>query len=114
MPVSLLDYASGYLMAFGAMAALGRRAREGGSYHVQVSLCQTAHWLKGLGRADPAANAMALPDPKAGDVADLLMQSETPFGALEHLAPAVQMSETAPYWARPVVPLGTHDPVWPV
>lgn len=114
MPVSLLDYASGYLMAFGAMAALGRRARVGGSYHVQVSLCQTAHWLKGLGRADPAVNAMALPDPSAEDVADLLMQSETPFGTLEHLAPAVQLSETAPHWARPVVPLGSHDPVWPV
>lgn len=113
MPVSLLDYASGYLMAFGAMAALGSRAREGGSYHVQVSLCQTAHWLKGLGRVDPAENAMALLDHKRDDVADLLMQSETPFGTLEHLAPAVQLSETAPYWARPVVPLGSHAPVWP-
>lgn len=113
LPVSLLDYASGYLMAFGAMAALGRRAREGGSYHVQVSLCQTAHWLKGLGRIDTAANAMALPDPGAEEVADLLMQSETPFGTLEHLAPAVQLSETTPHWARPVVPLGTHEPVWP-
>ena len=113
LPVSLLDYASGYLMAFGAMAALGHRAREGGSYHVQVSLCQTAHWLKGLGRVDAGANALALPDPKAEDVADLLMQSDTPFGRLEHLAPAVQLSETAPHWVRPVVPLGTHDPVWP-
>ena len=114
LPVSLLDYASGYLMAFGAMTALGRRAREGGSYHVQVSLVQTAHWLKGLGRVDAAADALSLPDPDAGDVADLLMRSNTPFGELEHLAPAVQLSETAPHWARPVVPLGTHEPVWPV
>jgi crotonobetainyl-CoA:carnitine CoA-transferase CaiB-like acyl-CoA transferase len=113
LPVSLLDYASGYLMAFGAMAALGRRARDGGSYHVQVSLCQTAHWLKGLGRVAASANARDLPDPKAEDVADLLMQSDTPFGRLEHLAPTVQLSETPPHWARPVVPLGTHDPVWP-
>ena len=114
MPVSMLDYASGFLMAFGAMAALGRRAREGGSYHVEVSLCQTAHWLKGLGRVSANANAMALPDPKAEDIADLLMRSDTPFGKLEHLAPAVQLSETKPYWARPVVPLGTHKPAWPV
>ena len=101
-------------MAFGAMTALGRRAREGGSYHVQVSLVQTAHWLKGLGRVDAAADALSLPDPDAGDVADLLMRSNTPFGELEHLAPAVQLSETAPHWACPVVPLGTHEPVWPV
>src|SRR5262249_25438700 len=34
LPVSVLDYTSGYLMAFGAMVALGRRAQDGGSYHV--------------------------------------------------------------------------------
>lgn len=113
LPVSMLDYASGYLMAFGAMAALGRRAREGGSYHVQVSLCQTAHWLKNLGRVPAEANAKSLPDPKAEDIAELMMRSETSFGTIEHLAPAVQLSETKPYWARPVVPLGTHEPVWP-
>ena len=30
-----------------------------------------------------------------------------------HLAPVLQFSETQPYWARPSVPLGYHDPVWP-
>ena len=29
-PVSAIDYLTGYLMAFGAMVALGRRVREGG------------------------------------------------------------------------------------
>src|SRR5206468_4063707 len=32
MPVSAIDYVSGYLMAFGATVALARRAREGGSW----------------------------------------------------------------------------------
>lgn len=113
MPVSLLYYASGYLMALGAMVALGRRAREAGSYHVKVSLGQTAHWLKRLGRVTPSANTRGLPDPSARDIADPLMHSDTPFGRSEHLAPTLQLSETTPYWARPVVPLGTHDPVWP-
>src|SRR5204863_1644452 len=31
-PVSAIDYLTGYLMAFGAMVALARRAREGGSW----------------------------------------------------------------------------------
>lgn len=113
LPVSVLDYASGYLMAFGAMAALGRRAREGGSYHVRVALVQTAHWLKGLGRvAGNGVNADAL-GPNDPAVAPHLMESDTPFGKLRHLAPAIELSETPPFWARPAVPLGTHAPRWP-
>ena len=41
------------------------------------------------------------------------MVSETPSGRLRHLKPVVQLSETPPYWARPSVPLGYHQPVWP-
>ncbi|MGE0725398.1 MAG: CoA transferase, partial [Alphaproteobacteria bacterium] len=62
LPAQALDYASGYLAAFGAMLALARRAREGGSWTVTVALAATAHWLDGLGRIDPAI-AHAIPDP---------------------------------------------------
>src|SRR5438105_2889342 len=48
-PVSAIDYLTGYLMAFGAMVALGRRAREGGSWLVRISLAQTGRWLVGRG-----------------------------------------------------------------
>jgi hypothetical protein len=37
-PVSAIDYLTGYLMAFGGMVALARRAREGGSWLVRISL----------------------------------------------------------------------------
>ena len=37
-PASAIDYVTGYLMAFGAMVALARRAREGGSWLVRISL----------------------------------------------------------------------------
>jgi crotonobetainyl-CoA:carnitine CoA-transferase CaiB-like acyl-CoA transferase len=47
----------GFLMAFGAMMALMRKAREGGSWHVRVSLAQTGRWLAGLGRLGPASCA---------------------------------------------------------
>src|SRR5204863_370105 len=50
LPAQALDHATGYLMALGAMMALARKAREGGSWHVRVSLAQTAHWLTRLGR----------------------------------------------------------------
>ncbi len=35
------DYTTGYLAAYGVLLALARRARDGGSYHVRVSLCQS-------------------------------------------------------------------------
>ena len=41
------------------------------------------------------------------------MVSDVPGGRLGHLSPVLQLSETQPYWARPSVPLGYHEPVWP-
>ena len=113
MPVSQLDYATGFLAAFGAMTALARRGREGGSYLVRLSLCQTAHWLKSLGQVPETANARDLPNPGPEGIADLMIESVGPFGRVRHLAPAIVMSRTPPRWARPVAPLGHHDPVWP-
>ncbi len=34
--MSAIDYLTGYLMAFGALVALARRAREGGSWLVRI------------------------------------------------------------------------------
>jgi hypothetical protein len=41
------------------------------------------------------------------------IDSDAPAGRLRHLGPTVQLSETKPYWARPSVPLGHNEPVWP-
>ena len=54
-PVSAIDYLTGYLMAFGAMVALARRAREGGSWLVRISLAQTGRWLVSRGQVPEAA-----------------------------------------------------------
>ena len=58
LPCQALDHGAGYLMAFGAMTALARRVTEGGSWHVRVSLAQTGHWIRSLGRID----GLGLPD----------------------------------------------------
>src|SRR3569832_1629215 len=50
LPAQMLGHATGYLMAFGAMMARLKQSREGGSWHVRVSLAQTGRWLWGLGR----------------------------------------------------------------
>ena len=109
LPAQALDHATGYLAAFGAMVALARRARHGGSYLVRVSLAQTGRWIDGLGRIEGGAAA----DPTLGDVDDLLQTTLTPFGEMRHVAPAARLSETPAYWSRPSVPLGTHPPEWP-
>lgn len=112
-PVSAIDYLTGYLMAFGAMVALARRVREGGSWLVRISLAQTGRWLVERGEV-PETDLKDVP--KEFTPAELerwSMTSDTPAGRLRHLRPVVQLSETPPYWARPAVPLGYHKPAWP-
>jgi crotonobetainyl-CoA:carnitine CoA-transferase CaiB-like acyl-CoA transferase len=112
-PVSAIDYLTGYLMAFGAMVALGRRAREGGSWLVRISLAQTGRWVVGRGEV-PAAQLDDVPKEfTPAEIERWSMTSDTPVGRLHHLAPVVRLSETPPRWARPSVPLGYHEPAWP-
>jgi crotonobetainyl-CoA:carnitine CoA-transferase CaiB-like acyl-CoA transferase len=107
LPAAATDYTTGNLSALGILVALTRRAREGGSYHVRVSLCQTGMWIDSLGRCD-APGAGIAPE----ELPALQCQSETPFGTVTHLAPVLQLSETSPHWALPSVPLGTHEASW--
>jgi crotonobetainyl-CoA:carnitine CoA-transferase CaiB-like acyl-CoA transferase len=109
LPAQAIDYVSGYLMAFGAMVALLRRAREGGSYLVRVSLAQTGQWIWDLGRAQAGQGL----EPPAGDALGLTVETESPLGRLTHLAPVVRLSETPARWDRPSVPLDYHEPAWP-
>jgi hypothetical protein len=100
-------------MAFGAMAALARRAREGGSWLVRISLAQTGRWLVNRGEV-PMSQLMDVPKEfTAEELRRWSITSETPVGRLQHLGPALKLSETPPRWARPTVPLGYHKPQWP-
>ena len=112
-PISAIDYLTGYLMAFGAMVALARRAREGGSWLVRISLAQAGRWL--VSRSEvPEARLKDVPkDFNPAEIERWSTTSETPDGRLQHLAPVVQLSETPPRWSRPSVPLGYHKPEWP-
>lgn len=106
LPMQMLDQASGCLMAYGAAAALWRQQREGGSWHVQVSLAQTGHWLRGLGRVDDGLRA-AKPD-----FTPWLESSPSGFGLLRAVRPAACLSRTPARYARPSVPPGTDAPCW--
>ena len=71
LPAQMLDHATGYLMAFGAMMAKARQSREGGSWHVRVSLAQTGRWLWNLGRV---ADGLKTEDLKGETVRPFLEQ----------------------------------------
>ncbi|MPZ43817.1 MAG: CoA transferase [Betaproteobacteria bacterium] len=112
-PVSAIDYLTGYLMAVGAMVALARRAHEGGSWLVRISLAQVGRWLVSRGEAPQADLKNVQKEFTPAELERWAMTSDTPVGRLRHLSPVLQLSETPPRWARPTVPLGHHQPVWP-
>ncbi|TKC82927.1 CoA transferase [Trinickia terrae] len=109
LPCQALDHATGYLAAFGAMAALARRATEGGSWHVRVSLAQTGRWLQSLGQIE---GGQRVPDVMFDDVRDCLETVESPFGKVLGTSPAERLSETPSCFGRPPVPIGTDEARW--
>ncbi len=113
LPVSEQDYVAGYLLAYGAMIALGRRVREGGSWFVRVSLAGAGHWIRGHGLLKPAEYENVANEMPAAELKPLMVEHDSPIGRLTNLAPVVQLSETPARWARPAVPRGFHPPAWP-
>lgn len=107
LPMQILDHASGYLMAWGAQVALARQANEGGSWHVRVSLAQTAHWLRQLGRIENGL-ATAMPN-----IEPFLETTPSGFGALTAVKPSARFSITPAGWDRPSSAPGTHPTIWP-
>jgi crotonobetainyl-CoA:carnitine CoA-transferase CaiB-like acyl-CoA transferase len=106
LPMQILDQATGWLIAFGAAAALRRQQREGGSWHVQVSLAQTGHWIRGLGRVD---NGFSVKPPKRDG---WLETTASGFGTLCAVRHSVQLGRTPAAWTRPSVRPGTSPPHW--
>jgi crotonobetainyl-CoA:carnitine CoA-transferase CaiB-like acyl-CoA transferase len=131
-PTGLInDYITGYMGAAGATAALLKRAREGGSYHVTVSLTRCAMWYQSLGLVPEAERAFAtnlcrqIWNPPKADLPRLMREltsrlrdplalvRDTPLGKLRRLAPAVAYSATPAGWRDPILaPRGSSAPEW--
>jgi hypothetical protein len=106
LPMQMLDQATGCLIAFTAAAALWRQQREGGSWHVQVSLAQTGHWLRSLGRV-PDGFAVQPPD-----LEPFLETNASAWGALRTLRHSAQLGRTPAHWSRPSERPGDSPPRW--
>ena len=108
LPMQILDMASGFLLAFGMQVALWRQQREGGSWHVQISLARTAQWLRALGTVEHGFDA---PPP---DFSGWLESSASGYGELQAMAHSAEFSHTPAGWTRPSMPPGTHPLAWPI
>ena len=108
VPTYLLnDYLTAYLGAAGALMALSRRAREGGSYHVSVCLTRSSMWVQALGLQPLPAEVQTL-----ASLRPVLCARDSAFGILEQLGPVAGFSRTPAHWALPTAPLGSAAPAW--
>ncbi len=106
LPMQVLDMATAFLLAFAIQVALLRQRREGGSWHVQLSLARTGLWLRSLGRlAEGFATAPA-------EFSAQMEASESGFGQLLALRHAARFSRTPARYARPSVRPGTDRLAW--
>ena len=108
-PAAACDYTTGYLGAYGILLALARRAREGGSYHVRVSLCQSGMLIHRQGKVAYDRPNMDL---SPAELDAIRVTSAPASGPLRHLGPILRLSETPPHWTRPTPVLGSSEPTW--
>jgi crotonobetainyl-CoA:carnitine CoA-transferase CaiB-like acyl-CoA transferase len=102
-----------WLSTTGAIAALMRRAREGGSYRVHVSLTRTALWLYSLGLFDKAyAHGVAGTEGPHLHLEPDLFTADTLAGRYQGVTDQVRMSRTPGGYRMVLMPRGTGRPEW--
>lgn len=108
------DFLTGYLGAIGVQAALLRRAAEGGSYKVTVTLAQTIMLEQALGLVDnDTLLNLANLGPEHQPLKPNVQTGPTAFGEFTRLGSQVEMSKTPEYWADPIInPIGSSKPEW--
>lgn len=109
--VAMNDYCTAYWGAYGAIKALARRATEGGSWHVRVSLTQSAMWFLRMGLPNDRTKGHTPQDVRR--ISEAYMHEEaSPYGKLTQLLPALGMSETPPRWRNGTPMPGSSPPNW--
>jgi crotonobetainyl-CoA:carnitine CoA-transferase CaiB-like acyl-CoA transferase len=111
--VPICDNVVGWLGAVGVLEALRRRAQEGGSYRVVVSLTRTVLWLLSLGIFDKEyAVATAGSGDEHSYVAPDLFTAETALGTYQGMTDQVVMSRTKESYRTVLAPRGSSKPQW--
>ncbi len=115
MPLQVIfaDYLAAYVGAAGIAAALHRRATEGGSYQVRVSLTKMCMWAQEIGLLDHAALSGALPFADIVKESNLpLAKIDSPFGQITYLPSLIDMPDIKPGFVRGPQPLGSSLLEW--
>jgi crotonobetainyl-CoA:carnitine CoA-transferase CaiB-like acyl-CoA transferase len=111
--VPICDNVVGWLGTVGVLAALRRRAVEGGSYKVVVSLTRTVLWQLSLGIFDKAyAQTTAGSTEERANVAPDVFTAETPLGTYQGLDEQVYLSKSPGSFRTVLVPRGSNKPEW--
>lgn len=105
--MAMNDYCTGYWAAYGVLNALRRRAQEGGSWHVKVSLAQTARWFMRLG-ATCDVQASRSEDALWSAVARYSESDDSPYGLLQRLKFPIEFSHSRARFGATVVPGHDH------
>jgi crotonobetainyl-CoA:carnitine CoA-transferase CaiB-like acyl-CoA transferase len=109
LPAAACDYTTGYLAAYGVLLALAKRALEGGSYHVRVSLCQSGMFIYRQGKIDFPGLGL---EPSPAELDAIRIETRPNGGPLRHLGPILRLSESPPHWTLPTPRLGGDAPAW--
>jgi len=111
--VPICDNVVAWLGTTGILAALRRRAVEGGSYRVVISLTRVVLWLLSLGIFDKAyAQATADSTDEHRRIEPDLFTAETPCGTYQGMTDQVVLSRTPGSFRTVLVPRGSSKPEW--
>lgn len=113
-PITVVnDYLVSWFMTAGIAEALRRRATEGGSYRVHVSLSRVALWILSMGIFD---KEYAVRTAGTGDLHAYLdpetFTADTPLGHYQGVTDQVTMSDTPGAYPHILVPRGSSRPEW--
>ncbi|WP_036725512.1 CoA transferase [Patulibacter minatonensis] len=107
------DWIVPWLATVGIVSALERRAVEGGSWRVHVSLTRVALWILGLGvfDRDYVAETAGVGDEHAYLPPELL-HHDGPMGRYQGVTDQVRMSRTPGHHRHGLLPMGSAPPRW--
>ncbi|MFD4255260.1 CoA transferase [Amycolatopsis thermoflava] len=107
------DYIVSWLLTAGIVEALTRRARDGGSYRVHVSLTRAALWILSLGVFDKAyATETAGRGEEHAYLDPETFTTETPLGHYQGVTEQIHMSATPGHYRTVLVPRGSSRAEW--
>ena len=105
LPAQALDHATGYLLAAGVLAALRRRAEEGGTWRVEAHLARTAHWLLQTDALDGPASPV-------DDLAPWTVGADTAYGHVVQARPAFTLDDAPRQYAWVGRRYGSDEAAW--